>query len=116
VTTQPISIPIVGDLNDEPNETFTLALTNPYGGRLGTIASTLVTITDDDAPPTVAWQGASFSVGEPAGTALLPVNLSVASAFTVTVAYATSNGSATAGVPPTGDYTASSGTLTFRPV
>jgi Calx-beta domain/Beta-propeller repeat len=113
VTSQPIGIPILGDPNDEPNETFTVTLSNPVGGRLGTPASTLVTITDDDAPPTVAWQGASFSVGEPAGTALLPVTLSAASSFGITVAYATSNGSATAGVPPAGDYTATSGTLTF---
>jgi len=39
------------------------------------------------------------------------VNLSAASAFTVTVAYATSAGTATAG----SDYTTTSGTLTFAP-
>jgi RHS repeat-associated protein len=73
--------------------------------------STTVTITDDDAPPTVAWQGANTNIGEAAGTALVPVVLSAPSAFTVTVVYATSNGSATAG----SDYITSSGTLTFAP-
>jgi len=96
-TSETIGIPILNDLSDEPNETFTVALAGPYGARLGTPASTLVTITNDDAPPTVAWQGANLSVGEGGGSALAPVVLSAPSAFTVTVNYATSNGSATAG-------------------
>jgi hypothetical protein len=111
VTTQPITVPIANDLSDEPNETFTVTLSGSYGARLGAIPSTTVTITDDDAPPTVAWQGANTNVGEAAGSALVPVVLSAPSAFTVTVQYATSNGSATAG----SDYTAASGTLTFAP-
>jgi RHS repeat-associated protein len=111
VTTQPISVPIANDLSDEPNETFTVTLSGPYGARLGAIPSTTVTITDDDAPPLVSWQGANTNVGEAAGSALVPVILNAPSAFTVTVAYATSNGTATAG----SDYTTSSGTLTFAP-
>ncbi len=111
VTTQPISVLIVGDLSDEPNETFSVTLSSPAGARLGTIPSTTVTITDDDAPPIISWQGANTNVGEAAGSALVPVVLSVPSAFTVTVAYATSNGTATAG----SDYTTTSGTLTFAP-
>jgi len=59
----------------------------------------------------VSWQGANTNVGEAAGSALVPVVLSAPSAFTVTVAYATSNGTATAG----SDYTSASGTLTFAP-
>ncbi|HEY3228641.1 MAG TPA: Calx-beta domain-containing protein [Roseiflexaceae bacterium] len=78
---------------------------------LGTPTNTTVTITDDDPPPSVAWQSASFSVGEGAGSGLATAQLSAASGFTVTVNYATSNGTATAG----SDYTARSGTLTFGP-
>jgi YD repeat-containing protein len=59
----------------------------------------------------VAWESAAMSVGEPSGSALLAVDLSAASAFTVTVAYATSPGRASAG----SDYTSTSGTLTFAP-
>jgi hypothetical protein len=110
-TSKSISIPIINDLNDEPNETFTLTLSNPGNAKLGTPATTTVTITDDDAPPSVAWTSASFTVGEGAGTGLATAQLSAASAFTVTVNYATSNGTATAG----SDYTARSGTLTFGP-
>jgi RHS repeat-associated protein len=59
----------------------------------------------------VAWESTAVSVGEPAGSALVAVNLSAASAFTVTVQYATSAGTASAGT----DYTTTSGTLTFAP-
>jgi len=108
-TSKTINISIANDGTDEPNETFTVTLSNPGNAVLGTPASTTVTITDDDAPPTVAWQSAGFSDAEDAGPALVTVLLSAASAFTVTVNYATSNDTATA----PGDYTASSGTLTF---
>ena len=50
-------------------------------------------------------------MNEAAGTALVPVVLTAPSAFTITVAYATSNGTATVG----SDYTSASGTLTFAP-
>ena len=58
----------------------------------------------------------SLSIGDVAvdeddGTAALRVTLSPASTKTVTVAYATANGTATAGE----DYTAANGTLTFAP-
>ena len=86
-------------------------MNTPAGGRLGSIPATTVTITDDDPPPTVAWETTAINVGEPAGSALVAVNLSAVSAFTVTVNYATSAGSATAG----SDYTTTSGTLTFGP-
>ncbi|MGB0561691.1 MAG: Calx-beta domain-containing protein, partial [Spirulinaceae cyanobacterium] len=51
------------------------------------------------------------TVNENAGTASFTVSLSAASGQTVTVNYATSDGTATAG----NDYTANSGTITFNP-
>ena len=92
-----------------PSESLTLTLSPIW--RLCTLSSAVIMITDDDAAPTVTWQGANFVVGEGIGTALLPVTLSSASGFTVTVVCATGNGSATAG----SDYTSTSGTLTFAP-
>jgi subtilisin family serine protease len=62
-------------------------------------------------PPTVVFSSATYSVAENAATKTITVNLSGASAQTVTVNYATSNGNATAG----SDYTAASGMLTFNP-
>jgi len=61
--------------------------------------------------PTVAFSAAAYSVGEGGGSAPITVNLSAASTQTVTVHYATSDGTATAG----SDYTAANGTLTFSP-
>jgi hypothetical protein len=52
-----------------------------------------------------------YSVNENAGQATVTAQLSASSDATVTVTYATSNGTASAG----SDYTARSGTLTFEP-
>ena len=114
-TSKTIAIPIIDDLSDEPNETFSVTLNSPNNAALGTPSSSTVTITDDDLAPSVAWENSTVTVGEGIGSALLAVNLSAASAFTVTVVYSTTNGSALAGIPPNGDYTGTIGTLTFAP-
>ena len=64
------------------------------------------TIVDDDEP-TLSIQ--DVSVGEDAGTAIFVVTLDTAGIQTVTVDYATGDGTATAG----SDYAATSGTLTI---
>jgi uncharacterized repeat protein (TIGR01451 family) len=46
-----ITVGITGDTVDEPNETFTVTLSNPTGGAALGTASATVTITDDDEPP-----------------------------------------------------------------
>jgi plastocyanin len=46
-----VAIPILDDGDDEPNETFTVTLDAPTGGAtLGAVASTTVTIVDNDEP------------------------------------------------------------------
>ena len=57
------------------------------------------------------FSGGAYSVNEAGGSATITVTLSSVSAYTATVHYATSNGTATAG----SDYTTASGTLTFAP-
>jgi hypothetical protein len=59
----------------------------------------------------VSFSAAPYSAGEGAGTATITVGLSPAASGEVTVDYATSDGTATAGA----DYTAATGTLTFNP-
>lgn len=78
------------------------------GGRLDVAAAL-------NAIPPVARTLAvsSVSASEAAATFVFTVTLSSASASKVTVKFATSNGTATAG--RSGDYTATSGTLTFNP-
>ena len=61
--------------------------------------------------PTVQFGDVAYTVTESAGAANISVTLSSPSVLTVTVDYATSNGTALAGT----DYLAASGTLTFTP-
>lgn len=106
-----ISIAITPDTTIEPNETFSVVLTDVQGATVARATGT-ATITNDDAValPSLAVADATVAEGN-SGTRDLAftVTLSAAAAAPVTVAYATSNGSATAG----SDYTAASGTLTF---
>jgi len=62
-------------------------------------------------PPTVQFTAASYTVNENAGTATATVTLNAALTSQVTVNYAATNGTASAG----SDYTAASGTLTYNP-
>ncbi|MCI0740560.1 MAG: hypothetical protein L0Y72_16050 [Gemmataceae bacterium] len=64
-----------------------------------------------EVPTLVRFTSANFIVGEASGPATVFVELDASSAQTITVDYATSNGTATSG----SDYTSTSGTLTFVP-
>lgn len=110
-TTGTINVPIRGDTTVEPDETFTVTLLTPTSAILGDAAAT-GTITDDDAVrvPTVSIAPGIVSEGTPGTRSLnFLVSLSSASTSDVTVAYATSDISATQG----SDYTSTSGTLTI---
>jgi hypothetical protein len=109
MTTGTISVPIAADTLDEPSETFTVTLSNPINATI-TDGTGLGTIVDDDSPPSLSISDVSIAEGTGGTTtAVFTVTLSAASGQTVTVNYATANG--TAGAP--GDYTATSGTLTI---
>jgi hypothetical protein len=51
-TSKTVTVNVAGDTLDEPNETFTLQLSAPVAGTLGTAQGT-GTIVDDDEPPPV---------------------------------------------------------------
>ena len=107
-TSKQVNVPVKEDAVDEPDETFTLNLSQPGAATIDDGTGT-GTISDDDAPSmTVA--NASVAEGD-SGTKDLAftVTLSSASNTDVTVKYATANGTATAG----SDYTATNGTLTI---
>ena len=106
--TQTFTIPILSDSVDENNETFTVTLSSPSNAGLSSSTATM-TITDDDAAPTVSL--GDLTSAEVAGTVNLVATLSAASEKSITVDYATSDGTATAG----SDYTSGSGTITFAP-
>jgi hypothetical protein len=108
-TTKTLTVGVFGDTTSEPNETFKVALsaaTNAtIAGSIGT-----GTILNDDPTPSISIADASTTEGDSGTKKLnLKVTLSSASASAVTVNYATSDGTATAG----SDYVAASGTLTI---
>ena len=128
--TKTISVPLHNDTVYEGAETFQMVLTDPTNARV-TLAGAGVDTTKDNTgigtimddgtgtvPPGVTpdndTPSASINdvvVNEGAGTATFTVTLSNAATMPVTVAYATADGTATAGL----DYTAVASTLTFAP-
>jgi len=112
-STQTITVTVNGDTLVEPTETF-------YVNLSGAVNATIAdgqgkgTITNDDSAviPSLSINDVVVTEGN-SGTknAVFTVSLSAASSETVTVRYATANGSATA----PSDYVATSGTLSFAP-
>lgn len=112
-TSKTLTVPILDDTAVEPNETINLTLSKPTGGAtLGALNPAVLTIIDNDTLPTLSINDVSVAEGN-TGTAAatFTVSLSTASSQTVTVNYATADGTALAG----SDYLATSGTLTFKP-
>ena len=108
-TTATIYVKVKGDTAEEVDETFTVTLSNPTNASLSATAKTATgTIRNDDTTLSIAATSVVEGNSGPT-TANFPVRLSRASAKPVTVRYATADGTATA----PGDYTATSGTLTF---
>jgi chitinase len=109
---QNVTVAVRGDTLFEPNETFRIVLSDPVGTGI-VVGSGTVTITNDDVrpPPSLRIVDAAISEGTGSGTTLLRflVTLSEASTSAVTVNFATTPGTATAGT----DYTTASGTLTI---
>jgi ELWxxDGT repeat protein len=111
-TLRSLTVPVLGDVLDEANESFTLALSNSTGPT--TTASATATIVDDDTTVSIA----DASIAEAAGTGTSTLTFTVSTADVAgnknafTVDYATAEGGAqpaTAGA----DYVATSGTLSF---
>jgi hypothetical protein len=107
VTSQTVTVPVIGNTSPQPDRTFFLNVTGPQNSAQGT-----GTILDDDSGPLVSINNVMLSPGT-SGTKLFPftVNLSGPSNQPVTVQYATADGTALAGT----DYQAQSGTLSFSP-
>ena len=104
-----IVVPLVVDALAEPNETFTVVLSNASATTTISDGTALGTILNDDAP--VAINIADSAGNEDAGTITFTVTLASPVASTVTVDFVTTDGTAIAGV----DYVTRSGTLTFAP-
>jgi hypothetical protein len=113
ITSGTISVAVYGDTLPEASETFLVELLAPAGATLQD-PQAVGTILDDDATtlPSLSIADAFTTEGDTGSKSLaLVATLSSASSSTVTVAWATADGTAAAG----SDYTASTGTLTFDP-
>jgi hypothetical protein len=110
VASASFAVPITNDTLAEGNETINLRLNNPTGGAtLGARDTALLTLLDNDFPGVIAFRYASYSRGEAGASATISVTRTKGLASGVSVDYATSDGSATAG----SDYRAQAGTLSF---
>ena len=110
-TTNSFSVVILDDLILESNETVNLMLSNPGGGAsLGSVSNAVLTIIDSGTP-IVQFATPTNSVNETNGTATITLIRTGGTNVAVTVDFATTNGTATAG----SDYTATNGTVTFNP-
>lgn len=109
-TTKTVSVPVIGDRLGEPSETFLVNLSGATGGAVVTDGQGVGTIVDDE--PRISIGDVAKKEGN-GGTTLFAftVTLSAASDVSVTVNFATADGTAAAGE----DYDAAFGTLTFAP-
>jgi hypothetical protein len=108
-TNKTVFVPVIGDAVAETNETFSLILSNAVTGVIqdGVAVGTIV---DEDTPPRlVIGPGRVFEGDTGVTQAVFRVRLAQIYSGTVTVDYATINGTATAGA----DYVATNGTVTF---
>ncbi|HEU4837008.1 MAG TPA: Calx-beta domain-containing protein [Pyrinomonadaceae bacterium] len=108
-----INIPIVLDnLFENADETFGLTLSNATGGAIITGSASTITIIDDDLRPAISVANTAINVFEGDSgdhNLIVTVRLTNPSVQTVTVDYATANGTAAAG----SDYVAASGSVTI---
>lgn len=93
-TSQVITVTIVDDSLDEPAETVQLNLSNPVNGTISDSLG-IGTITDNDDPPQLSI--ANSNLDESGGVMPFTITLNTASSFTITVDYASTDNTATAG-------------------
>ncbi|MCM0593060.1 MAG: Calx-beta domain-containing protein [Gloeotrichia echinulata DEX184] len=112
-STATLTIDPTPDTTYESDETVALTLATGTGYNIGTTTAVTGTILNNDFQPTINLSASQTLVegNTSPQNASYTVTLSNASSQTITVNYATANGSATAGL----DYTSTTGTLTFNP-
>jgi len=111
-TSKTIQIPVTQDPDPEDPETLTVTLSNAQSGAdtvLGAPATATHTIADDDPAGQIDFKSLHYNADEPDGQATVTVQRSGGVGGAVSVDYATSDGTATAG----SDYAAASGTLNW---
>ena len=113
-STKTLTIDPTADTTVESNETVALTLATGTGYSIGTTTAVTGSIIDDDSSSITINLSPNQTIVEgntSPQNATYTVSLSSASTQTITVNYATANGTAIAG----SDYTSTTGTLTFNP-
>jgi len=113
VTSQSIAIPISNDTLEEGPETLSVTLSNPTGALLGPNSTATIAVADNDEGGVLQFSAASYRRSEPPGptngVAIITVSRRGGAASGVSVDFATTDGTATAGL----DYTGTTTTLSF---
>jgi hypothetical protein len=109
-TSKTFTVPIVDNAVFGPQKSLNLVLSDPSNVTLTAPTASLL-INNDDPMPILQLSKAKYTATESSGKATITVTLNSASGQTASIDYATSNGSAIAGI----DYKAVSDTLTFLP-
>ncbi len=110
-TSKNITVPVVGGLLIEADETFSLNLTRVSGPTTNSSATGVGTIVNDDGTPTLVIDNVTVVPGTSGANAVFNVTLSPSATENVTIGYSTVDVTAEAGV----DYLPQSGNLTFVP-
>ena len=108
-TSRTLTVRVFSDFQIEPDEQFFVVLQSPQNATIANGQGT-GTITNDDSNGKLQFSSQAYSATEDAGSVTISVARIDGATGTVTVDYATSNGTASAG----SDYAATSGTLTFN--
>ncbi|HEY6166600.1 MAG TPA: Calx-beta domain-containing protein, partial [Verrucomicrobiae bacterium] len=109
-TNASFTVTIINDSRIEPDETLALFLSNPAGGAaLGSPNAATLTIVNDDFAGSLQFTSSSYSVNEAAGVSTISVSRVGGTAGPVSVSFAATAGTASAGA----DFTAISGVLNW---
>ena len=108
-----VDVPIADDARVEDDERVVVALSDAVGAVIGSPASSVVVIVDDERPGTVAFEPTRYTVSEGDGRVTLTVTRTGGRAGAASVRWATRDGSARAGVDYGAGDGATSGTLSW---
>lgn len=106
-----IRVMVNGDLIPEPDETFTVELTQVTGAEAGNLIATGTILDDDVRRVSIADTSVQEGATGTTTPAVFTISLNKASAELITVQYTTEDGTATAGL----DYLPAGGLVTFPP-
>lgn len=111
VSSRTVSIPLIPTGVVGTNKQFSVVLFNPTNALMGAISNAVLTISNDNSYGVIQLTAPSYNVNENGGYATITAMRTGGTAGTVSVNYATSDGTAIQG----SNYVATTGVLVFAP-